>query len=140
SARPRSPRRRRTRRRATRAVSSRDSEREDGLGRIRLAGTQQRRWELPFVRRVGEVLRLEAEAGAFAVHVTALAGRYIETIPRIELHARLSGLDDERASRLRFDHARGEMHAASAVQHEVVVVAGAVAQLLVVGVDARADR
>src|SRR5690349_6381808 len=49
------------------------SKRERRALLVRLAGTQDRRRELRLVGRVGEVLRLEAEARSLAVDLAALA-------------------------------------------------------------------
>src|SRR5438309_2019293 len=120
------------------------------------------------VRRIGEVLGLEAEAAAAAETVA----RLIQVVARVELHARLPRLDvPRRAVRGRdatprqmqagffelrspdlfasFGETRGGAGGAKgvgpaacaegpAIQHEVVVVPFSAAKLLVIGVDARA--
>ena len=73
--------------------------------------------------------------------MAALAVVAVEVVAGVELHARLGRRDVERAAARRLDDAaRRDAAPAAAVQDEVVIVAAAAANLLVVGVDARADR
>src|SRR5438067_10436387 len=86
--------------------------------------------------------RLETQTGAAPIDVTRFAGdRTVEKISRVELHARFGGRYVQRSAAGRIHYARRvAQRAARAVQHDVVVVAFAVAELLVLGVDAPADR
>src|SRR5438034_8743942 len=88
------------------------------------------------------MLRLEAQARAPAVHVPGLArDRAVEEIARVELQPRLSRRDVERAPARRLLEARRMQEAvAIPIEDPVVIVAGREAQLLVAGIDARADR
>src|SRR4051812_5261634 len=62
------------------------AERPDGAAAVPLTRTQRRRREGCLVRRVGVVLRLEAEAGPLRVDAPALAGdRAVEEVARVEL-------------------------------------------------------
>src|SRR5262249_4805570 len=77
----------------------RHAEGEDRLRLQPLAGTQNRRRKGRLVRRVGEMLGLQAQAGAALVDAAGLAGdRAIEKIAGIELNARLGGRHVERAA------------------------------------------
>ena len=107
-----------------------------------MARLDDRRRERRLVGRVGEVLRLEAEPEPVAVHRTALAGdRAVEEVPRVELHARLRRRDVHDAAGGRLAHRDDAPERAGvAVEHPVVVVALAVRDLLVLRVDAGADR
>src|SRR5579883_517679 len=62
------------------------------------AGTQYRRRKLRLVRRIGEVLCLEAETEPLAVNMTALSrNRAIQIVPSIELHTGFCRGDGEYA-------------------------------------------
>src|SRR6516225_3128068 len=67
----------------------------DGLAIVPIAGIENRAREVRLVRRIREMLRLEAEAGAEGVDRAALAdiARHLafEEIARVELHAGLRG-------------------------------------------------
>src|SRR5207247_5168349 len=92
-------------------------------------------------RRVGKVLCLQAQAVAVFVDVTGFAGdRAVEEVPGIELHTRLGRGHVERAAAVRIDEPCRVADAGSAVQYPVVMVALAVTEVDVVGVDARANR
>src|SRR6266540_924999 len=94
------------------------------------------------VRRVGKMLGLETEAGAVRVHPPALPrDRAVEEVARVELHPGLGRADIERAPAARLYQAGGvrKTRSAAAVEHPVVVVSPAKAQLHVVLRDARAD-
>src|SRR5579872_912318 len=66
---------------------------------IAAVGAQHRGREVRMVRRVGEMLRLEAERGSLLIDAAALAGqRPVEEVAGIELHAGLGRGDVERAS------------------------------------------
>src|SRR5262245_57656608 len=88
------------------------------------------------VRRVGKVLTLEAEAGAGRVRMAMLADLPGQEVAGVELEARLGGGERDRAAARRLE----DVDAAAVIHHQVVIVAGAMPQLLVIGVDARADR
>jgi hypothetical protein len=91
------------------------------------------------IRRIGVVLRFEAEAAAARKAVA----RGIEVVAGVELDAGFGRGDVERPPARRIGDVRGRLKrpvARPAVDHEVVVVAVAAADLLVVGVDPRADR
>ena len=72
------------------------------------------------IRRIGEVLRLEAERDPAAEAVS----RPIEIVAGVELHARLVGPDLELPSGIRLDDVRRQTRrvAGRPVQHEGVVV------------------
>ena len=93
------------------------------------------------IRRIREVLRLQAEAVAALVDVAFLSGDgAVEKISRVELDAGLRGRDLQHATARGFVDARGQTEAvAFPVDHKVVIVAVAEDQLLVAVVDARAD-
>src|SRR5215208_6843413 len=109
---------------------------------IRLARTEDHRGEVWLVRGIRVVLGLECEPVTMAVHSTAFPdGRAVEEVSAVELHARLGGVDVERASRGRLRDPRGmcETGAGGTGEHEVVVVAAPVTELDVRVVDARTD-
>src|SRR5436190_8994847 len=88
------------------------------------------------VRRIGEMLGLETEAGA----ATESVAGGVEVVTRVELQTRLRRGDLQRASRCRLDDERRPAQRRAAVEHEVVIVPVPAAKLLVIGVDPRADR
>lgn len=106
----------------------------------RLTRTQDRVWELRLIRRIGEVLRLQAESVAMLVRVTVAADRAIEEVAGIELHSGLRGRNFQDASGRGFVNARGQDQARTfAVDHEIVVVSMGKLELFVVVIDAGAD-
>src|SRR6266542_4614565 len=131
------------------ACSGLDGKLVDGLRAILLPGVQGRRREVGLVRRIGEVLCLHREAVAVPVDYPVLpAQRAVQKVPRVELHARLRGVDLHHPAGRRLVHPRRERQGgalarraarAALVQNEVVVVSPSVAQLLVVLRDASAD-
>src|SRR5947209_12599788 len=129
----------RTQRTTMKPTLSLYTEREYSSRVIRVAGPQDCRRKVRFVRRIGEMLRLEAETASRAVRVTRFAGIARQPVARVELHARLGRRDIERAPARRLDHPRGMVHAARSVQDEVVVVAVREAELRVIAIDPRAD-
>src|SRR5258708_4157142 len=63
------------------------------------AGPQHGGREVRMVRRIGEMLRLEAQRGTLLIHAAALAGdRAVEEVPGVELQARLGRRHVERTS------------------------------------------
>src|SRR5690348_3289907 len=109
---------------------------------IALARLQFGRGKIRVIRRVGIVLRLEAEAETVAVGDAALAvDAAVEEIAAVKLNARLRGQDFQFPSRFFVVNAGGEDEAGLviAIQDEIVVVALAEFELLVVVIDARAD-
>ena len=84
------------------------------------------------VRSIREMLGLQAQAGILAVVHAALAAANIQLAGRIELDARLIGDDFHRTAALRIHHERGSAHRQALAQHEVVIVAARVLELLVV--------
>ena len=107
----------------------------------RLSGPQNRRGEGRLVRRIGIVLRLQAEAVAELVGAATLAREFpVEKVAAIELQAWLRREHLHRAARRRLMHGGGESEAASlVVQHPVVVVTAAELHLFVCRVHAFAD-
>ena len=71
------------------------------------------------------MLRLEAEAAALAVGVAGFAQLAAQVVARIELHAGLGRSDFERPPARWLDDVRRAAQPRSALQDEVVVVAGA---------------
>jgi hypothetical protein len=119
-------------------------------GFTRGAGTVFRRYllsgagwsgEARLVGGIGEVLGLQAESRTVLVHHTALAlDRPVQEVPGIELHAGLRGQDLHRAAAPGIGQPnRAPQPFARAADHEVVVVAAAALELLVVLGDAGAD-
>src|SRR5215472_2178366 len=88
------------------------------------------------------MLRLEAETRPFAVRKPAFALQgAIEEVARIELQAGLGRGDVHGSTALGIGQPRGEFQpGALSIQYPVVVVAGPLFQLIVVLIDARADR
>src|SRR5438105_14401449 len=84
------------------------------------------------VGRVGVMLRFEGEAVALAIHVSRLArNAAVEEVPGVKLYSRFGRKDVQRASARRLGEVR-RVHQAihrSAVEDEVVVLPGAVANL-----------
>src|SRR3982750_2061437 len=76
--------------------------------RERFAGTQHGGGKVGPIRRVGEVLGLEADSVALAIGAALAADEpTVELVAGVELHSGLAGLDLEHASRGRIDQARG---------------------------------
>src|SRR5437870_4982789 len=93
------------------------------------------------VGRVGKMLRLQAQRAAMLVDMARLArDRAVEEIAGVELQAGLRRRDIERSAALRIFELRGVTQPRVATQDPVMVVALAVLDLLVIRVDARADR
>ena len=104
---------------------------------------QNRRREIGVVRRIREVLCLEAHRAPSSVDVPVLAdGAAIQLVARIELQPRLGRGDVERAARHGILEPGGVARRcaiSAAAQHEIVVVPIAASDLLVIRVDARAN-
>src|SRR5579872_7496836 len=105
---------------------------------VRLAGLQLRTWELGLVGRIGEVLGLHAEGGAERVGDTSFAFHAsVEKIAGVELQSRLGGPHFHHAAALRLaDFGSLRQRPAGAVQHEIVIVAVAELELLVIVLNA----
>src|SRR3954469_10315360 len=92
------------------------------------------------------MLRLEREAIAESIDASLFArDSRVEEIPGVELHARFGRRDIQRTPTRRLHHVRSTNERirrdAGAIQHEVVIVAVAVANLRIrLVIDARADR
>src|SRR5688572_12225015 len=86
------------------------------------------------------MLGLQAEAVALLIDLAALAGdAAVEKVSGVELHAGLGGVGLEDAPRGRLVHSRRQLQlAVAAVNDEIVIVAAAAGELVVVLVDARA--
>src|SRR5437868_10511931 len=93
------------------------------------------------VRRIGKMLSLQAQCAATDVGRTALAfERAVQKVSRIELGSRLGSGDAKPApARGLIDFGCVEELATWRVEHPVVVIAFAEADLLVIGIDAVAD-
>src|SRR2546430_10864017 len=93
------------------------------------------------VRRIGKVLRLEDERRGVAVQLAARSrDRPVEKVPRVKLYAGLRRADVEGASAARVDDPGSVRQAGGpAIEHEIVVVSAAKAELLVRLVDPGAD-
>src|SRR2546423_6228946 len=87
------------------------------------------------------MLRLEDERAAMRVYVSALSSdRPVEEVPRVKLYAGLRRADVEGATAPRVDDAGSVRQAGGpAIEHEIVVVSAAKAELLVRLVDPGAD-
>ena len=93
------------------------------------------------IGRIGEVLRLQAERAAMLVNMAGFAcDCAVEEIAGVELQPGLRRRDIERSAALRILELRGVTQPRVAIQDPVMVVALAVLDLLVIRVDARADR
>src|SRR5262245_2637593 len=102
---------------------------------------QNRRREVRLIRRIRKMLCLEAEAVALVVGLAAFALHLREKVADVKLHARLGRPDFHHAARRRLgDLRRLTQYSSLAVDDEVMVIAAAELQLLVVLIDARADR
>src|SRR4051812_35757683 len=83
-------------------------EHEHRLRRELGARTQDRRRKLRLVRRIREVLRLEAEAETMSVDAVALSvDRAVEEVAGVELHAGLRRVHVEGTPRRRLEHVSG---------------------------------
>ena len=93
------------------------------------------------IGRIREVLRLETQRRAASVGVPGLAlNGAVEEVRGVQLHSRLRREHFENAPALRLVDRRCERkRIALLVQYEVVVVAAAEADLLVVGIDPFTD-
>ena len=86
------------------------------------------------------MLRLKAKGRASRVGLAAFARCAVQVVACVELHARLRRPDLHHATRRRLvDFSDTSEHSHPSVENEVVVVAVAELQLLVVRADARAD-
>src|SRR5256712_8973994 len=94
------------------------------------------------IRRVGEVLGLQAGPVSQAVDLASLADdRAVEGVPRVESEAGLCRQHLEDPSGYRSDERRrGDQAGALAIEDPVVIVAAREGELLVACADARADR
>src|SRR5262245_16862321 len=102
---------------------------------------QDRRREVRFIRRIRKMLCLQAEAVAFVVGLAGFALHLFEKVADVKLDARLGRPDFQNSAGLRLIYlSRPTQYSGLAVDDEVVVVAAAELQLLVVLIDARADR
>src|SRR5260370_7360284 len=92
--------------------------------------------------RVGQMLRLEGEAGSPTIHMPAFPrDRAVEEVARIERQPGFRGADLERTPAGGLEDARRERQAGSrTIQYEIVVVARAVPELGVVLLDPRPER
>src|SRR5205814_3603699 len=100
---------------------------------IGLAGLELGGRELWVVRRIREVLRLQAKCRAMAVNLSTLAvNRAVEEVASIELNPGLGGEDLHDAPGFRLRDSRGERQAgAGTIQDKIVIVAPAEFQLFV---------
>src|SRR5207249_4014195 len=122
----------------------------DGARAILFPRTQDRRRERGLVGRVGKVLRLHGEAGAAPVDNALLpAQRAVQEVAGIKLQSRLGRGNLHHPAGYGLVHMCGKRHVtlyaalaapAAFVEHEVVIVAPTVAELLVVPVGAGANR
>src|SRR4051794_35198513 len=89
------------------------------------------------VRRVREMLRLQAEAGPETIRVTALSFyAAVEEVSGVELNARLRGGYIECSTGRRIDHVNHRPETPHlSVQYEIVIVALAALKLFVVRVN-----
>src|SRR5215475_11519462 len=102
---------------------------------------QDSRREVRFIRRIRKMLCLEAEAVALVVGLAGFALHLCKKVADVKLDARLGRPDFHSPGRLRIIYLRRlTQYSGLAVDDEVVVVAAAELQLLVVLIDARADR
>ena len=87
------------------------------------------------------MLRFQAEPAAVGIDLSAFAGaRSLHLVACIELHPRLGCQHLQHSSADRFGDARRQpQRARRTIENEIVIVAAAYADLLIVGVDARAD-
>src|SRR6185437_7742467 len=102
---------------------------------------QFRTWEVRMVRRVREMLRLQAEAIPQRILRTRPAlERAVEEVARVELHARLRRFDAQHAAASRVIYlCRGVKYTHLSAQNPVMVVTTPELQLLVVRIDALAN-
>src|SRR5215468_6004264 len=107
---------------------------------VAFAGIETRRRKIRAVRRVRPSLRFETERVGLTVKSAAFAGRAaIEEIARIELQARLVSQQFEHAAASRRFQPCRQSDAAQGRKAEIMIVAAAAPQLLVVGADSLAD-
>src|SRR5689334_10149773 len=114
----------------------------DRGGVVSGALAQCRGWELWLIRRVGVVLRLETKAGTTRIRFAGLADdRGVKKVPGVELHARFGSPNFHFTPRRRFISDRGLSQRSHApVNHPRMIVTVAKLELLVVVIDAFADR
>src|SRR5947207_8187677 len=108
---------------------------------VRLTGTQDGGGKGGVIRRIGKVLRLQAQPGPIAEDRALTRGFAVEEVSRIELQPRLGGAQLERAAAVRVEEQRGTCHRARCcLEYPVVVVAVPEAQLLIRRLVATPDR
>ena len=98
---------------------------------------QHNGWEVWTVRAVGEVLCLEADAGAARSRATLLDGIACSPVVGVDLHTRFGGVGLQHAARLRFHEASSQRKFTKLffVTNKAVVIAGTVFDLLVVSIN-----
>jgi len=114
----------------------------DGVGAADFAWVEDGGWEIGVIGGIGEVLDFEAEVGAKGIGAAFAMAFAVEMIAGVKLDAGFGGEDLEGAAGFGIVSARGERGARrSGFTEDVgVVVAERDFQLLVVSVNARADR
>src|SRR5512132_2169958 len=120
-----------------------DAEGKRSLRVIPLICRQQCRRKIRMVWCVGVMLRLETEAAAPPIRLSCFANQFaVKKVAGVELHARLGGRHFKCASGLRLVDTRRALQPGGRrpSEHPVVIVALPVLDLLVGGIDARADR
>src|SRR5215472_9090980 len=113
----------------------------DGVVTIDSIRGQPRAWKIRSIGSVGPDLRFQTDGVGLPVKPPALSSdRAVKIVSRIDLQAWLVGQKLEDTPRARRLEPRCKPQRASVVQTEIVVVTLAVARLLIVVADARADR
>src|SRR5947209_18558844 len=106
-----------------------------------LSRSKHSRGEVRLIRRIGIVLRLKAEGCAARISVAVLAAGFAgQEVAAVELQARFCRPDLHHAPACwLIDFGCASERASAPVEHEVVIVAVAEAQLPILFVDVRAD-
>lgn len=117
------------------------AEGEDGVAVVGLAGTEKSGGPFGFIGRVRILLGLEADGGTLLIGNALLAGdRAVQEVTGIDLDAGLVGIDHHGDAGLFAGEQSGQFGDISlGVQHPIVVVAVAVLDLFMLGVDIGED-
>jgi hypothetical protein len=110
---------------------------------VDITRSQNSRWEVRMIRRIGKMLGFQAERGVLREYMPVASGHgSIERVAGVQMDAGLCGQDIEHATADRIDQARcGAQFAGNSIDHPgVIIPAKPIADLFIVGTEAGANR
>jgi hypothetical protein len=110
---------------------------------VDIARSQDGRWEVRMIRRIGKMLGFQAERGILGEHMPVASGHgSIERVAGVQMDAGLCGQDIKHATADRIDQTRCRAQfAGNSIDHPgVIVPAKTVADLFIVAIEAGANR